>query len=264
MLLSRGFPDRPRAFWETSLGRLSAYRRETNGRPIGQLMIVDHKPVGVILTIGSRRRNGAQQRDVVNLSSWYIDEKHRWLAARMLSRVVADDSVTYTDLSPSPETMRLNERLGFQTAEQGVVLFFLPWTAVTGRGQGEVIPYERLPAGALASDDAVLLGHHSDLGCIAGALRTADGYHPLLFHTVRRKGLPVARPVLAPSRQLIVDHIGPIAWFLLKRGAPFLALHGAPAAGGIPWNRSASVQVKGRWEGDRVDHTYSEIVFLSV
>jgi hypothetical protein len=263
-LLSRGFPDRTAAFWEAGLDRLASHRRATNGRPIGQMMMVGGKPVGVILTIESRRRNGAQQRDVVNLSSWYIEEEHRWLAARMLSRVVADDSVTYTDLSPSPETMRLNERLGFQTAEQGVVLFFLPWAAVTGRGRGEVIAYERLPEGALADDDAVLLGHHSDLGCIAGALRTADGYHPLLFHMVRRKGLPVARLVLAPSRQLIIDYVGPIALFLLKRGAPFLTLHGAPAAGGIPWNRSASVQVKGRWEGDRVDHTYSEIVFLSV
>jgi hypothetical protein len=264
-LLSRGFPERTPAFWEASLKRLAAYRRETNGRPIGQMMKVNGKPVGVILTIESKRRDGAQARGVVNLSSWYIDEEHRWLAARMLSRVIADDSVLYVDLSPSAETMKLNERLGFQTAARGVVLFFLPWTAVTGRAQGEMISYERLPAGALEGDDAVLLGHHRDLGCIAAALRTADGYHPLLFHAVRRKGLPVARSILAPSRQLIVDHIGSISRFLLRRGVPFLSLNGEAATGGIPWNRSASVQVKGRWEeGDRLDHTYSEIVFLSV
>lgn len=263
-LLSRGFPERTPGFWQTGLERLAAHRRKTNGRPIGQMMMVDGKPVGVILTIESGHRNGAQQRAVVNLSSWYIEEEHRWLAARMLSRVVADESVTYTDLSPSLETTRLNERLGFHTATQGVVLFFLPWNALTRRARGEVIPYERLPEGALADDDAVLLGHHSELGCIAGALRTAEGYHPLLFHKVRRKGLPVARAVLAPSRQFIIDNLGPIARFLLERGVPFLALHGAPAAGGVSWNRSASVQVKGRWEDDRVDHTYSEIVFLSV
>jgi hypothetical protein len=182
----------------------------------------------------------------------------------MLSRIVADESVTYTDLSPSAETMRLNERLGFQTAEQGVVLFFLPWTVMAGRGQGEVIPYEYLPKGALTDDDAMLLEHHSALGCIAGGVRIGNDFHPVLFRTVRRKGLPVARPVLAPSRQFIVDNLGPIARFLLKRGVPFLSLHGGRAAGGIPWNRSASVQVKGKWEGDRVNHTYSEIVFLSV
>jgi hypothetical protein len=262
-LLSRGFP-RPPAFWETSLRRLAEYHRKTGGRQIGQLMRVDGRPVGVILTIASRRCTGSQQRDVVNLSSWYIEEPHRWLAARMLSRVVADDAVTYTDLSPSLETMKLNEQLGFQTATRGVVLFFLPWTAVTWRAQGEVVPYERVPKGALADDDDVLLRHHRDFGCVAAALRCGDTWHPLLFHPVRRKGLPVARSVLAPSRRLIVDYVGAISRFLLRRGMLFLSLHGGTAIGGIPWNRTAPVQVKGRWEGDRIDHTYSEIVFLSV
>lgn len=262
-LLSRGFSRSP-AFWETSLRRLAEYHRKSGGRHIGQLMLVGGKPVGVILTIASRRCTGSQQRDVVNLSSWYIEEPHRWLAARMLSRVIADDSVTYTDLSPSLETTRLNEQLGFQTAARGVVLFFLPWTAVTRRAQGEVVPYERLRKGALTDDDDMLVRHHRDFGSLAAALRSGDAWHPLLFHPVRRSGLPVARPILAPSRRLIADNVGAISRFLLRRGMLFLSLHGGTAIGGILWNRSASVQVKGEWEGDRVDHTYSEIVFLSV
>lgn len=262
-LLSRGFP-RPPAFWETSLRRVAEYHRKTGGLQIGQLMRVDGKPVGVILTIASRRGTGSQQRDVVNLSSWYIEEPHRWLAARMLSQVIADDSVTYTDLSPSLETMKLNAQLGFQTATRGVVLFFLPWTAVTRRAQGEVVPYEYLPKGALADDDDMLVQDHRDLGCVAAALRCGGIWHPLLFHPVRRKSLPVARSVLAPSRRLLADHVGAISRFLLRRGMLFLSLLGGTAIGGIPWNRSAPVQVKGKWEGERVDHTYSEIVFLSV
>jgi hypothetical protein len=262
-LLSRGFP-RPPAFWQTRLRRLAEYHRKTGGRPIGQLMRVDGRPVGVILTIASRRRTRSQQRDVVNLSSWYIEEPHRWLAARMLSRVIADDSVTYTDLSPSLEAMKLNEQLGFHTATRGIVLFFLPWTAVTRRARGEVVPYEHLPKGALAHDDDMVVQHHRDFGSVAAALRCGDTWHPLLFHPVRRKGVPVARSVLAPSQRLLADNVAGISRFLLRRGMLFLSLHGGTAIGGIPWNRSAPVQVKGKWESDGVDHAYSEIVFLRV
>jgi hypothetical protein len=74
----------------------------------------------------------------------------------------------------------------------------------------------------------------------------------------------VARCVLAPGRQLVADNVGAISRFLLRHRLLFLSLHGVTVPGGILWNRSASVQVKGNWERDRLDHTYSEIVFLGV
>lgn len=266
-ILSRGFPERPASFWETGLHRLAAYRKATNGRPIGQMMMVDGKAVGVILTIASKRYYGATPREVVNLSSWYVDAKYRWLAPRMYQSIVADNSVTFTDLSPTAETAKINERLGFRIATEGNLLFFLPWVALTGRARARVIPFEHLPAGALPDAERVLLADHRDLGCIAAALDVGGRYHSLLFHPTRRKGLPVARLLLATSRKLVAEHIAAIARFLLRCRMLFLTFNGdsvETAAGGIMWNRSAPVQVKGDWERDRVDLTYSELVFLQL
>lgn len=263
-LLSRGFPERTCVFWEASLRRLTAYRKGATARPIGQLMVVDGKAVGVILTIASRRFDGATAREVVNLSSWYIDAPYRWLASRMLQSIVADDSVTYTDLTPTEQTERINARIGFRRAAEGLVLYFLPWAAIAGPSRARVVPFERLPPDALLPADRTLLAHHRELGCLAAALYLR-GYHPLLFQPTRRKGLPVARLVLAESRRLVTDNVGAIARFLLRSRMLFLSLYGDSVErtrGGIIWNRSASMLVKGSWQPERVDHTYSELVFL--
>jgi hypothetical protein len=266
--LSRGFPARTPPFWRESLARLSAYRRATAGPPIGRLMTVEGKPVGVILTIASKHRTGGREHDVVNLSSWYVEEQYRWLAPRMLESIVADDSVVFTDLSPSPQAARINERLGFRTAAAGLRLYFLPWTAVRSRSQGRMVRLEDVPGRALAEPERELLAHHRELGCIAAALRVGGSYYAFLFQPTRRRGLPAALLLYAPNRRLVGQHRGAIARFLLSRGLFFLIFHGdtVPAAtdGALLWNRSAAVQVKGEWDGDRIDHTYSELVFLKL
>ena len=265
-ILSRGFPERPASFWRESLDRLAAYRRATAGPPIGRLMVVDGKRVGVILTIASKHRAGARQHDVVNLSSWYVEERYRWLAPGMLGKIVADDNIVYTDLSPTPQTARINERLGFRTAAEGVRLYLLPWTAISSRSEGRMTPFERIPAGVLPDAERELLARHRELGCVAAALHAGENHYAFLFQPARRRGLPLARLLLAPSRQIVTRHRSAIARFLLRRGMYFLVFHGditeAPSDGGLLWNRSATVQVKGNWELDRIDHTYSELVFL--
>src|SRR5688572_17763039 len=163
-ILSRGFPSRPPSFWKESMERLAAYRRATGGPPIGRLMTVEGRRVGVILTIASKHRSGERERDVVNLSSWYVEDEYRWLALRMLERIVADENVVFTDLSPSPQTARLNEQLGFHTAAEGLRLHFLPWTAVSSRSSGRMVPFERIPPGVIPAPELELLAHHRDLG----------------------------------------------------------------------------------------------------
>jgi hypothetical protein len=266
-ILSRGFPARPPSFWKESIERLSAYRRATGGPPIGRLMTVEGRRVGVILTIASKHRSGERERDVVNLSSWYVEDEYRWLAPRMLARIVADDNVVFTDLSPNPQTARLNERLGFHTAAEGLRLHFLPWTAVSSRSSGRMVPFEHIPPGVIPAAELELLAHHRELGSIAAALRAGGSYYAFLFQPTRRRGLPTARLLLAPSRQLVEEHRAAIARFLLASHRVFaLTFHGDSSAvskgGGVLWNRSASVQVKGKWEPERIDHTYSELVFL--
>lgn len=265
-ILSRGFPERSASFWDTALRRLSSYRKATAVAPIGQMMIVDDKPVGVILTIASGREYGNDRREVVNLSSWFVETKYRWLAPRMLQQVVSKASATYTDLSPSAETSKINERLGFRVVSRGVLMFILPWLAMTRRAPGLVIPLDQVPAAALTAGERSMLVQHEGLGCVAAALHLNGYYHPLLFHVTRRQGLPVARVLWADSRHL-ARNIAAIARFLLRRGILLLTAHAdrdEHMSVGLMWKRSAPVQVKGTWQRGHIDHTFSERVFLQL
>ena len=264
-LLSQGFPERSGEFWNSALERLSSYREAANVGPIGQLMYVGGHAVGIILTIGSRRTNGVDERTVVNLSSWYVDAKHRWLAPRMLQKVTADESAVYTDISPSSSTVPINNQLGFRTTSHGVMLFVLPWLAMTRFSRSRVIGLAGLPEHALSGEDHRLLSDHHRLGCLAAAIEADGKYHPLLFHKTHRKGLSVARLLFAESREIVGNHIAAVARFLLRNRVMMLTIHAdtdKTIPGSIAWNQHAPVQVKGTWDNARVDHAFSELVFL--
>ena len=54
-------------------------------------MAVGGEDVGVVLTIPGERPGPGGTRNVFNLAAWYVDEPHRWLAPRMLQKVVAQE-----------------------------------------------------------------------------------------------------------------------------------------------------------------------------
>jgi hypothetical protein len=264
-LLTRGFPERSAAFWQAGLERLMAYRDTTDCGPIGQLMMVGGAPAGVILTIPHRSPATAGDHHVVNLSSWYVEPRHRWLAPRMLQAVTADTSARYLDLSPSPAAIAINTRLGFRRVSDGVLLFFLPWTAVASRASARVLPFDEIPKLALAESEHSLLACHREQGCVVAALEAGDRFSPLIFYTTRRVGLTTARLLFAADRTLVTTHIAAIARFLLRHGIACLTLHAAQSErvpGGFMWRRSAPVHVKGNWETNLIDHTFTELVFL--
>jgi hypothetical protein len=262
-LLTRGFPSRTRAFWDIGLARIADYCRSVDGGPIGQLLVADGSPVGVLLAIKSTDMRGGPP--IVNLSSWFVEEKYRWFAPRMLQKSIVDPSLTYTDISPSPEAVRLNTHLGFRMVPEKLLLFALPWAWATGKRTGKVIPFDRIPGGALNDDVRQRMAGHVALGCLAAAVEAGGRYHPLIFNIVPRKKIPVARLILAESATLVADNIGGIAGFLLARGIGLMMLQvgkDMKMPGAIVWKDPQPFQVKGTWDDGRIDQTYSETVFL--
>ncbi len=266
-LLSRGFPERTADFWNSALVRLSKYREDCGMGSIGQLMMVGDLAVGIILTIPSKRTDGRRDLSIVNLAAWYVDANYRWLALRMLHQVVADDTVVYTSLSPAAATAAINTHLGFRTATQGVIVVVLPWIGLTRLARSRVIEPVNFQDARISPVDRDMLAQHRELGCIAAVLDVDGNHYPLLFSTTRRKGLPVARLLLAESRQLIGENIAAIARFLVRRGNVLLTVHaneGDIIPGGVMRKRSAPTQVKGPWGRNQVDHAFSELAFLKL
>lgn len=260
-LLKEGFAKHGPAFWDDAVAAISDYAQAYQLGAIGTVMSVSDQPAGVLLTIPRRDADGCM---TVNLSSWYVRQKYRWLAPRMLQSATADNSVIYTDLSASPETVKLNTLLGFRTVTAAVAYFFLPLTAFLGTGRTRIERYSERSAAALGADERDMLRFHADLGCICGVLHEGDVVSPIIFNRTSWRGIPFARLLHAGNRS-DTPPLGAMARFLLGSGMFLLGLH-ANRGDALPtgWFRrhDAPVQVKGEWGGGRVDAAYSELAFL--
>lgn len=261
-VLARGFPEKSESFWADGLRKILASPSRRDAEPVGFLMAIGGEDVGVVLTIPSERPDSASKKPVSNLAAWYVDEPHRWLAPRMLQKVVASETTVFTDLTPSATAQQINQRLGFEILNEGFQVFPLPWTALRARRQARVIPV----ADANLSDDArATLEQHGRLDCVVAVLEDGADQHPLIFSRMTRRHVPGARVILTDSKKLIVDNLAVISRFLLRNGLFFLLMDANrtdATAGGSISRWSAPTYVKGAADRSRIDHTYSELIFL--
>jgi hypothetical protein len=261
-VLKRGFPEKTESFWADALRKILSSPSRRDAEPIGFLMAVGGEDVGIVLTIPSKQPGHDGMRTVINLAAWYVDEPHRWLAPRMLQKVVAQEASVFTDLTPSPAAQRINQRLGFEILNEGFQIFPLPCTALRARKQARVIPLDQAK---LANDTRATLDQHAKLGCLVAVLRNGADHHPLIFSRMTRRRFPGARVILTDSKRLIVDNLAVISRFLLGNGMLFLQMDAnrADATIGSSISRwSAPTYVKGATDRSGIDHTYSELVFL--
>lgn len=256
-LLDRGFPEvGDRSFWLRVLNRIERWRPQGAAYPSGFFLEMDAAIKGVVLTPSSRR-TGIQARTVVNFSSWYVEPSARAMAPLMLRKLSSAAEVQFTDLTASPAVARMLPALGFQLmSTQSMVIL----TALLARRSQAVVGAEQV-----SDADRQLVQDHLNLGCLVCGLKTDDAVHPLIFlPRTRRKILPSAQLIYAPSRRAVYDNLPAICAFLLKRGRLFAEIDLEP--GRIPsvphFKRPASRFVKGGTDPDKIDFAYSEFVYL--
>ncbi|QUS38545.1 hypothetical protein RPMA_06635 [Tardiphaga alba] len=263
-ILVRGFPERDDAFWRAGLQRILTMRDAARHPPIGYLMTVGNDDAGVVLTIPSQRPDATGMTDVIHLAAWYMDEPHRWLAARMMKKVVATANTVFFDLTPNPAAQVINRRLGFDLLDEGFLIYLLPLTAMRFGGSATVLSFEHA-YDELTADDRHLLAQHRALGCIVGALRTGGQVSPLIFTPMQRRGVPGVRLIRAASKQLVTDNLGAISRFLLRQKVLFLRMDATrkdSAAGSFAARWTEPTFIKGPRGSAEVDLAYSEFVFL--
>jgi hypothetical protein len=265
-ILSRGFPSRSVDFWRSGLARLEKYHDTAASGPVGYIMRAKGEPAGVMLTMRSARQGDAGVRSVLNLSSWYVDEQHRWLAPRMLQKVLAEEADLVTDLTPSEPVRAMIQKLGFVRRHEGVLVAVLGLAALQFDFSASVSTFRdgdtTIGAGARR-----LLADHAELGCVAAVLNVGGTAHPLVFSPTRRKQLASARLVYAPDPAVVRAHIGAIARYLLAQGVLFAEIpanRGDSAFGAWFTTRPPPTFVRGELASGMVDHAYSEFVFLQI
>lgn len=262
-LLTRGFQQHRTDFWAEGLRRLRDYARDQGTDSFGSLLVAKDEPVGILLRIPSTHPTTG--RRIINLSSWYVEEKFRWFAPKMLMDAVADDTVTYTDFTPSDEVQKVNARLGFRATAGKIMLVPLPLAGLLAPSTGTLVPWAKVPPGALPAGLFDAVETHIALDCMAVAIKTADTFHPIVFNVISKKNLPVANLLYAEDSQLVADNLGAISRFLLMRRCLFLSLF-VPAdrhiKTALTLRASISQQVKGEWEDKSINELFSERVFF--
>ncbi|QCM06498.1 hypothetical protein CFBP6626_06450 [Agrobacterium tumefaciens] len=241
---------------------VSAHHARLNFGEIGQLLMKGDDAVGVLLTIKSRLPD--EDRMVVNLSSWYVEPSSRWFAPRMLQMASSSQEETFTDLTPSPEACKLNERLGFSTVTD-YTLFYPLLPKALGPARARLRPLADVPPGALPAAMRDMLEDHARFGCMVAVMEADGRHHPLVFLKTMTKRLPTARLIYCEDRQLAQRHISAIARHLLRKGRLAMTMAASDEerdAGGFAVLKSAPMQVKGVWNPRFINETYSELVLL--
>jgi hypothetical protein len=129
--------------------------------PNAGFMLVDSgRVVGVQLAFYSERLIADRRLRLCNLGAWSVLPEYRLHSLRLLRRVLDQDGYQFTDLSPSGNVVKINERLGFSFLDAATVLVpNLPWPG--GRGKGSVSSDPEVIERTLSGRDLRLYRDHA-------------------------------------------------------------------------------------------------------
>ncbi len=218
-ILNRGF-RRPESYWSDGLARIQLLGgNAVAGVPLGYIMVVKGRNVGVVLTPASVRLTSAGTRgNVINLSSWYVDPEYRWRAPLMLKSVLQAHDALFTDLTPTPEVYRINVALGFQPISQGLIVTPLPLASVGVTKRVRVRDLDAGTAADLPDGIGPFLVDHKKLDCIPAAIETPDGLFGLMFRRVSTKMFPCVELVYCQSTAVLAAQLTSVARYLRTKG----------------------------------------------
>lgn len=201
----------------------------------GFMLLDDGEIVGVHLAFYSEREIDGRTERFCNLGAWCVLESHRLHALRLLKALLAQDGYHFTDLSPSGNVIKLNQRLGFQSLDTRTSLVSnLPWPTVPGRGRIITDPAEI--ERALGPEDLRLYRDHANAGAAFHLALQRDGASCyVVFRRDRRKGLPVFATLLHVSDPQVLQRMWrPLSRHLLLRHGALATLVEHRVAGGRP------------------------------
>jgi hypothetical protein len=230
-LLTRGFPERSRTFWQQVLARLTERPAPADLPRYGYLLESDGRTVGAILLIFSRLRCAGATTTRCNVSSWFVEPAFRGYASLLVSKAFSHREATYLNVTPAPHTVPILLAQGYSPVNKGI---FVAVPALQSRGDAAVrvaSANSGLPPGAEPFEHDLLL-EHARYGCLSLWCTTAGGALPFVLRPRRLKRIvPCAQLIYARSVGDLVRCAGPLGRFLALRGRPLVIID---ADGPIP------------------------------
>jgi hypothetical protein len=237
-LLTRGFPSRPRTYWQTALQRMARLTVPEGCERFGYLLVIDTEPVGVLLLIASARSIDGEQRIFCNVSSWYVDQRFIAYAPALVSKALRNRALTYVNISPSPPTWPILEIQGYRKYCLGSF-----WTMAWFRPAARDVRLTVLRAGgtdsrAARETDWPLLRDHAEFGCLVLLCCGPTEISPFVFRPYRRRDgklwMPAAQLIYCRDYAGLVRHAGILSRYLALRGMPFIIADANGPLAGLP------------------------------
>jgi len=267
-LLTRGFPNRSRQFWQHALDQLTR-REPPYGLPkYGYLLETGGVPVGAILLICSTMPAGGMLAPRCNLSSWYVEPAFRAYAPLLVSHALRHKEVTYLNVSAAPHTWPIIEAQGFSRYSEGIFISFPALSRAAGGEKIEVFDAQHRPTAAFEPFEQDVLQQHAEHGCIALWCATSERAFPFVFRPRLVKGfIPCAQLIYCHDIADFARFAGPIGRYLALRGRPVVIVDAngpIPGLVGIFRHGSKPKYFKGPQRPRLGDLAYTEYAILGV
>jgi hypothetical protein len=230
----------------------------------GFMLVDDGDVVGAQLAWRSQRTIAGREEPFCNLGSWCVLPEHRTHSLRLVRAALADRDCHYTDLTPRPEVVAINERLGFRHLDTTTLLVpNLPW-----RGAGNVTDDPAILERTLTGGPRQIWLDHRDAEPARHVLlRRGHAWCHVLLRLERRRGLRFASVLHVSDPVLFAAMTRALGSHLLLRHRAVAMLVEPRIAGSRPRPAFAlrSTQPKmfrsSRLELAHADDLYSELVF---
>lgn len=266
-LLCEGFPRRTPKYWRTGLQRLGNRERPVGTEKYGYVLVTGNVLRGVILTIPSMHRSGAEQQVFINISSWYVQRAFRGPPAKELYRhACRREGITYTNLSAAPHTLNTIRSLGFQLWTSGqMAAVGLRWHR-SSLQRARILSSSDFRTSEICPAEAKLLADHDSYGCLTFWLDAPNQLCPFIFVRRRVRGvIPCAQLVYCRELGDLIQHGLTISSWLMMRGFPLMLIDASASIKGLVgryYPDKGGKYFKGPRPPMAHDHTYSEMVLL--
>jgi hypothetical protein len=204
----------PTAAWQAAM----SVPWKVDAPNFGFMLTVDEAVVGVYLAFYSQRCLAGEPERFCNLGAWCVLPQYRFHGIRLLKALLAQEGYHFTDLSPSGNVVKLNERLKFRTLDTTTALIpNIPVPAVAGRTR--ITSRPAALADRLAGSELALYLDHQQAAAAHHLLisRGSEACY-LIFRKARRRNLPLFAVILyASNPELLRAGIGRVRTRLLLR-----------------------------------------------
>ena len=265
--LTRGFPERSRAYWMRGVDVLANRPRVDDFPRYGHLLEVDEAVVGVLLQIFSTRDDARGPAVHCNLSSWCVDPEFRAFAFLLQSQSTKRRGVTYVNISPAPHTAPFLEAVGFRRFAAGRILFAPLLSRRSANARVFKFEDDHPEARRLSAADRRLLADHAARGCLSLVGVNNGVARPLIFQRRSVAGgfLRCLHVIYCRDNDDLAVFAKPLGWFFARRGLFFCVADADKAVRGLVgrFMRGRSPHYfKGGMAPPTCDLAYTELVIL--